>query len=192
MLFAGLLPELHGLLQSTEADLQQLGAQLFSQCARDQRKRGVVLAASANTATAALVKQQLLPCLRQLARGRSSAAVNLQEAAAGDGQKAASRKQKQRRQHDNQQDEDEGDEGDRLFDDMELGSQEAGAAATPRAAKWAVYGIASCQDSSSSRRELEQLADELVAGLDSGAPETAAKLQALATTGRVLPGKVEV
>jgi len=63
-LFVSLLPQLCDLMHSSEQDLQQLGVQLLGQCCIQLRKRGVVLAASADAATAKLVKEQLLPSLR--------------------------------------------------------------------------------------------------------------------------------
>eukprot|EP00882_Tetradesmus_deserticola_P017339 GHRQ01018572.1.p1 GENE.GHRQ01018572.1~~GHRQ01018572.1.p1 ORF type:complete len:635 (+),score=352.40 GHRQ01018572.1:264-1907(+) len=67
------------------------------------------------------------------------------------------------------------------------GSQNAAAVCNPRAAKWAMYAIAYCQDHSSARAELSRLAAELAGSLDSGEPESAAKLQALSAIGRLLP-----
>eukprot|EP00879_Flechtneria_rotunda_P015681 GHRR01016403.1.p1 GENE.GHRR01016403.1~~GHRR01016403.1.p1 ORF type:complete len:1542 (+),score=797.44 GHRR01016403.1:616-5241(+) len=160
MLFAGLLPRLHSLLASSELDLQQLGAQLLAQCAWQLRKRGMVLTASSDAATVNLVNERLLPCLRRLCRGKSSAGIKL--TAAGSNEDA---------------------------DTMDLDSQDnAAAGAAPKAAKWAGYALAGCQDGSSSRRELEALADELATQLESGAADTAAKLQALAAVGRLVPG----
>lgn len=182
MLFAGLLPQLHSLLRGAEPDLQQLAAQLLALCAKEQCKRGMLLAASPDAAVAKLVKQQLLPCMRQLARGSSSAG------AAGGKQ---SSKRKQRADTEDALDAMEEDDAD--ADDAEADYNDsqaaAGAVCNPRAAKWATYAIAYCQDHSSARAELSQLAADLAGSLDSGEAETAAKLQALATIGRLLPGK---
>jgi hypothetical protein len=166
-LFASLLPELHQLMCSKEQELQQLGVQLLGQCAIQLRKRGIVLAMSPDATTAAHVKQQVLPCLRLFSRGRSptgsppggDASADMREVGAAD--------------------------------DDQLNSQLTAAAdnlCTPKCAKWAVYGLVCCQDGSTGKHELEQLADELAHGLVSTAPETAARLQALATVGRVYPG----
>ncbi|WIA29168.1 hypothetical protein OEZ86_011679 [Tetradesmus obliquus] len=180
MLFAGLLPQLHSLLRGAEPDLQQLAAQLLALCAKEQRKRGMLLAASPDAAVAKLVKQQLLPCMRQLARGSSSAG------AAGGKQ---SSKRKQRADTEDALDAMEEDDAD--ADDAEADYNDsqaaAGAVCNPRAAKWATYAIAYCQDHGSARAELSQLAADLAGSLDSGEAETAAKLQALATIGRLLP-----
>ncbi|KAF6266620.1 hypothetical protein COO60DRAFT_1697167 [Scenedesmus sp. NREL 46B-D3] len=183
MLFAGLLPQLHSLLQGSEPDLQQLAAQLLALCAKEQRKRGMLLAASPDAAVAKLVKQQLLPYMRQLAQGRSSAA------AAGGRQ---SRKRKQPADADDAADPMDEDDADAADAEEELGGSQAAAAAVcnPRAAKWATYAIAYSQDHSRARAELSRLAADLAGSLDSGEPESAAKLQALSTIGRLLPGDV--
>jgi hypothetical protein len=179
MLFAGLLPQLHSLLQGSEPDLQQLAAQLLALCAKEQRKRGMLLAASPDAATAKLVKQQLLPCMRQLVQGRSSAA-------------AAGRKPNSKRKQpaDGSDDElDPMDEDDADAEELDDSQAAAAAVCNPRAAKWATYAIAYCQDHSSARAELSRLAADLAGSLDSGEPEGAAKLQALSTIGRLLPGE---
>lgn len=164
LLHAGLLPELHHLITSPDTDLQQLGVQQFVRCAAQMRKCGIVLASASDTdaATATLVQQQLLPCLQRMCRAQAPAATL-----------------------DTQADEEEADK----LGSLGLVSQEGAATyVAPKAAKWAVYGLAACQDSSSTRRQLEDLADELAASLDASAPDTAAKLQALSVVGRVLPG----
>jgi hypothetical protein len=178
MLFAGLLPQLHSLLQGSEPDLQQLAAQLLALCAKEQRKRGMLLAASPDAAVAKLVKQQLLPCMRQLVQGKSSAA------AAG---RKTNSKRKQPADADDGLDPMDADDADA----EELDDSQAAAAAVcnPRAAKWATYAIAYCQDHGSARAELSRLAAELAGSLDSGEPESAAKLQGLSTIGRLLPGE---
>jgi hypothetical protein len=172
MLFAGLLPQLHSLLLGSEPDLQQLAAHLLALCAKEQRKRGMLLAASPDAAVAKLVKQQLLPCMRLLVQGSSSAAA------------AGGKSSRQRKQPADAQD--EADDADAEFNNSQAA---AGAVCNPRAAKWATYAIAYCQDHSSARAELSQLAADLADSLDSGQPETAAKLQALETIGRLLPGE---
>jgi len=167
-LFASLLPELHQLMCSKEQELQQLGVQLLGQCAIQLRKRGIVLTSSPDTKTAAHVQQQVLPCLRLFSKGKSPAGSS---------------------HGGNTRAEDMQDGG--VADDAELDSQltaALGSLCTPKSAKWAVYGLVCCQDGVTGKRELEQLADELSHGLVSTAPETAARLQALATVGRVYPG----
>jgi hypothetical protein len=73
-----------------------------------------------------------------------------------------------------------------------LDSQDGLGQVSRKAAKWAVFGLAACQDSSTTKQELQQLADELVGSLDPAAPETPAKLGALSVVGRLLPGKLVV
>ncbi|KAF8072944.1 ATXR2 [Scenedesmus sp. PABB004] len=200
LLFAGLLPELEALLASSDPDLQQLGAQLLAHCAWQLRRRGVqLLAASPDEATAQLVKQQMLPRLRRLCRGHASGGAapapggggggkQRQAKAGGGGAKgraAAGRRGARKRGQADEEGEDEDGAGT-APDALDGGAGCTGC--TPKAAKWGVYALAGCLDSAASQAELTALAAELAAGLDEGAPETAARLQALAAVGRLLPG----
>lgn len=160
VLAAGLLPELHLLMLSPDTELQQLGVRMFARCAAQMRKCGSVLTASSNAAAVKLVKQQILPALKCMSRGQPPAASSS-----------------------GLQGSDEGPAS------LGLSSQEGPVQVAPKSAKWAVLGMAACQDSTSTKQELQDIADELVSSLDAGAPETAAKLQALSIVGRVLPGE---
>lgn len=160
VLAAGLLPELHQLMLSPDTELQQLGVRMFARCAAQMRKCGSVLTASSNAATVKLVKQQILPALKRMSRGQPPAASKS-----------------------GLQGSDEGPAS------LGLSSQEGPVQVAPKSAKWAVLGMAACQDSTSTKQELQDIADELVSSLDAGAPDTAAKLQALSIVGRVLPGE---
>lgn len=162
LLTAALLPELHQLMVSPDTELQQLGVQMLARCAAQMRKCGSPLSTSSNAATAKLTKQQILPCLRRMARGQPPVA-------SGSGQ--------------------QGDEDADQPDSLGYNSQEGLGQVAPKAAKWAVFGLAACQDSTSTKRELQDIADELAISLDPGAADTAAKLQALAAVGRIMPGE---
>jgi hypothetical protein len=152
LLPAGLLPELTDLALSTDAELQQLGVQMVARCAAQMRKCCTVLSASTNAATAKLVRQQLLPNLRRIARAQPPAAGSAHS--------------------------------------LGLDSQDGFVQVSRKAAKWAVFGLAACQDSSTTKKELQQLADELVGSLDPAEPHTPAKLGALSVVGRLLPGEL--
>lgn len=189
MLFSGLLPQLLDLLRSRWPDLQQLGAVLLARCFVQQRKAGLPPATSStDAAVVKVVKQQLLPCLRQLARGRSSAGAKQPQQRTGRKQRKAARKDADEDDEEDQPD----DEDQQQADDMEVevtpSAAEDASVAAPKASKWAVYALATCQDSSSCKKELSKLADELASSLDSAEPETAGKLQALSAVGRILPG----
>lgn len=150
------------MMLSPDSELQQLAVQMLARCAAQMRKCGTILSASSNAATAKLVKQQLLPCLRRMARGQSPTASGLGS---------------------------QGNEGAVDFGSLGFNSQEGLVQVAPKAAKWAVFGLAACQDSTSTKRELQDIADELAVSLDAAAPDTAAKLQALSVVGRLMPGK---
>jgi hypothetical protein len=168
LLVAGLLPKLHQLMVSPDQELQQLGVQMLARCAAQMRKCGAVLSTSTNTGTATLTKQLLLPLLRRMARGQGPVSTGSQGNGAFDGL----------------------DDEDGGMGSLGLGTQDAGLVqVAPKAAKWAVFGLAACQDSSSTKQELQQIADELATSLDAAAADTAAKLQALSAVGRIMPGR---
>jgi hypothetical protein len=162
LLAAGLLPELLQMMLSPDAELQQLAVQMLARSAAQMRKCNVTLSASSNAATAKLVKQQLLPCLRRMTRGRLPS-----DFGAGS----------------------QGDEDAVECGSLGFNSQERLIQVAPKAAKWAVFGLAACQDTTSTKRELQDIADELAVSLDAAAPDTAAKLQALSVVGRLMPGE---
>lgn len=141
---------------SSDTDLQQLGVELFARTAAQMRKTGQVLLSAKDTATAKLVRDQVLPAFRRLSRGLAPATAGTTDAEALG---------------------------------LDFDSQEARpVSVAPKAAKWSVFGLAACQDTSSTKRELEDLADELAGSLDPAAADTAPKLQALSVIGRLLPG----
>lgn len=171
------MPQLLSMLHSNEADLQLLSTHLLARCFVQQRKLGLpAMTASSNEATASLVKKQLMPCLRQLARGQICSAEQ---------RKAGLATATNRKDGLEVEDTEEQVDGFQMEDSPVTA---ANGVAAPKAAKWAVYALATCQDSSSCRKELSQLAVELAGSLDSSQCETAAKLQALSAIGRILPG----
>jgi len=145
---------------SSDTDLQQLGVELFARTAAQMRKTGQVLLSAKDTATAKLVRDQVLPAFRRLSRGLAPATGGTTEA-----------------------------DGGASGLGLDFDSQEAGpGSVAPKAAKWSVFGLAACQDTSSTKQELDELADELAGSLDPAAADTAPKLQALSVIGRLLPG----